>query len=62
MDSTMALRIAVIRGDGIGPELLDAALTVLTAVTSVSPGLSLSYVEIDAGAERFRCCHPDSTS
>jgi isocitrate/isopropylmalate dehydrogenase len=54
MDSTMALRIAVIRGDGIGPELLDAALTVLTAVTSVSPGLSLSYVEIDAGAERFR--------
>jgi 3-isopropylmalate dehydrogenase len=44
--------IAVIRGDGIGPELIDAALAVLEAVQT--PGLRLHYREISAGAGHYR--------
>ncbi|HWD03804.1 MAG TPA: isocitrate/isopropylmalate family dehydrogenase [Amycolatopsis sp.] len=54
--------IAVIRGDGIGPELVDAALTVLGAVTSRG-GFELRYTEVDAGADTYRrtgvACSPD---
>ena len=53
-----AHRIALIRGDGIGPELIDAALTVLAAVTG-----ELEYVEVDAGADTYRrtgvACAPE---
>ncbi|NKQ53953.1 isocitrate/isopropylmalate dehydrogenase family protein [Amycolatopsis sp. K13G38] len=42
-------RIALIRGDGIGPELVDAALTVLGTVTG-----ELDYVDVDAGAGTYR--------
>jgi 3-isopropylmalate dehydrogenase len=45
--------IAVIRGDGIGPELIDAALAVLGAV-SASAGFAMHYTEIDAGADTYR--------
>jgi isocitrate/isopropylmalate dehydrogenase len=41
--------IAVIRGDGIGPELIDAALAVLDVL-----GLPLRYREISAGAGHYR--------
>jgi 3-isopropylmalate dehydrogenase len=41
-------RIAVIGGDGIGPEVMTEALKVLRAVTS--PTLSLSWEEAEAGA------------
>ncbi|MDQ0383024.1 isocitrate/isopropylmalate dehydrogenase family protein [Amycolatopsis thermophila] len=47
-----AHKIALIRGDGIGPELVDAALTVLGAVTG--DGYTLDYVEVDAGADTYR--------
>jgi isocitrate/isopropylmalate dehydrogenase len=46
-------KIAVIRGDGIGPELIDAALTVLDAVAAKA-GFALSYTDVDAGADTFR--------
>ena len=45
--------IAVIRGDGIGPELIDAALEVLEAV-SARAGFALRYTEVDAGADTYR--------
>jgi isocitrate/isopropylmalate dehydrogenase len=48
-----AHKIALIRGDGIGPELVDAALAVLAAVTA-SGGFTLEYVEVDAGADTYR--------
>ncbi len=41
-------RLAVIAGDGIGPEVMAEALTVLGAVSG--PGLSLSWQEAEAGA------------
>ena len=39
-------KVAVIKGDGTGPELVDTALSVLQA-----SGAKLEYVECDAGAE-----------
>ena len=43
-----AIDIAVIRGDGIGPELVDAALGVLDAAGSAD-GLRFSLTEVQAG-------------
>ena len=40
----MSQTIAVIRGDGIGPEIMDATLHVLDQM-----GLGLSYEFVDAG-------------
>ncbi len=48
-----SLRLCVIPGDGIGPELVDSALTVLTAACSAA-GISLHITEEQAGAETFR--------
>ena len=40
----MTQTIAVIRGDGIGPEIMDATLQVLDAL-----GVGLAYEFVDAG-------------
>ena len=40
----MSQKIAIIRGDGIGPEIMDATLHVLDAMK-----LGLEYVDVDAG-------------
>src|SRR5690606_22621784 len=40
--------IAVIRGDGIGPEIMDATLSVLDAM-----GLGLKYEFVDAGVAAY---------
>ena len=45
------LRIAVIRGDGIGPELVDAALRVLEAVGETD-GLEFARYTPTADGER----------
>jgi 3-isopropylmalate dehydrogenase len=45
--------IGVIRGDGIGPELTDAALDVLDAVTG-RRRVALRYHDVDAGADTYR--------
>lgn len=45
-------RIALIPGDGIGPEVLDAAVSVVRAVAA-SADLSLSFERFDLGAERY---------
>ncbi|MCL2780588.1 MAG: isocitrate/isopropylmalate dehydrogenase family protein [Actinomycetia bacterium] len=45
--------IAIIRGDGIGPELVEAALDVLNPVAARHE-FALEYVEVDAGADTYR--------
>jgi isocitrate/isopropylmalate dehydrogenase len=54
--------IAVIRGDGIGPELVAAALTVLSEVAGRA-GLEFALTEVDAGADTYRrtgvACSPE---
>ncbi|PXY27869.1 isocitrate/isopropylmalate dehydrogenase family protein [Prauserella muralis] len=47
------LSVAVIRGDGIGPELVESALTVLRAVAQ-RHGITLDVREEPAGAEHYR--------
>jgi isocitrate/isopropylmalate dehydrogenase len=55
--------IAVIRGDGIGPEVVKAAVLVLDAVAARF-GFALRYLDIDAGADTYRrtgtACSPES--
>lgn len=46
-------RIAVLKGDGIGPEVVDAALTVLKRA-SAAHGIKLSYEEFEAGARLYQ--------
>jgi 3-isopropylmalate dehydrogenase len=46
-------KIAVIRGDGIGPELVTAALTVLTELAR-RRDLEFTITEVDAGADTYR--------
>ncbi len=47
-------RIIVLPGDGIGPEIVNAALEVLEAVQNISGEFKLSYEFYDAGAGRWR--------
>jgi 3-isopropylmalate dehydrogenase len=49
----MPFRIAVIPGDGIGPEVIAQGLRVLEAVTAAT-GTRLDPVSYDLGAERYR--------
>lgn len=46
-------RIAVLPGDGIGPELIDSALAVLRVVASAEGSPRLSFVEEEAGARCY---------
>lgn len=43
------IKIALIRGDGVGPEIVSVALEVLDAV-----GFDANYVEVDVGYERWK--------
>ena len=45
-------RIAVIPGDGIGPEVIDSARAVLDAVCA-RHGIELSYTEFDWSCQRY---------
>jgi isocitrate/isopropylmalate dehydrogenase len=45
--------IAIIKGDGIGPELVDSALAVLDTVTA-EHGITLEKTFLDGGAEAYR--------
>ena len=45
-----AHRIVLIHGDGIGPELVDAATEILDVLQSGNPGLRLEVQRVDAGA------------
>jgi len=48
------LDIAVMAGDGIGPEVVEAALRVLEAVQRRVGGFRLSFAHLEAGAEAYR--------
>jgi 3-isopropylmalate dehydrogenase len=49
-----AYRIALLPGDGIGPECMDATRIVLDRIVAETPGLDLAFTSHRAGAELFR--------
>ena len=55
LNTAQSLNIAVIGGDGIGPEVVAEGLKVLSAVTAVtgSGGLTINTTEYDLGARRW---------
>ena len=59
-----AFHIAVLAGDGIGPEVMAPALAILDQVAGATPGLDLRFTEAPAGAGHYRdtgASLPDST-
>ena len=46
--------IAVLPGDGIGPEVIRAGLDVVNEAATRAPGLRLDFAEYEAGAELYR--------
>ena len=58
------IRIAVIPGDGIGPEVIHATLAVLDAVQDVTTGLKLEYLFTEAGltcVQKYGTSLPENT-
>jgi len=56
--------IAVLPGDGIGPEVMAPALEVLRRVEATTPGLKFKFTEAEAGANHYRATGtsmPEST-
>jgi 3-isopropylmalate dehydrogenase len=49
-----AFHIAVMAGDGIGPEVMEVALEVLKKVEATSPGLKFRFSDAPAGAVVYR--------
>ena len=49
-----AFHIAVLAGDGIGPEVMAPALEVLRRIEATTPGLKFRFSEAPAGAEHYR--------
>lgn len=47
-------RIAVIGGDGIGPEVVEAGCRALDALANVEPGLSFEFLRFDWGSDYYR--------
>ena len=47
-------QIAVLPGDGIGPEVMKAAVRVLNGAVSVTKGLQLDFTEYPIGADHYR--------
>ena len=54
MRANDAFHIAVIGGDGIGPEVMAPALDLLRRVEALTPGLNLRFSEAPAGAAHYR--------
>ena len=54
MGSNRRLRIAVMPGDGIGPEVTDAAQAVLDAAAGGDAGFTLDFEHLSAGAGAWR--------
>src|SRR3954470_13384720 len=49
-----SFHIAVLPGDGIGPEVMAPALAILNKVAASTPGLHLHFTEAPAGAGHYR--------
>src|SRR5919201_3324699 len=59
-----SFHIAVLPGDGIGPEVMAPALAVLEKVAATTPGLKFHFTEAPAGAGHYRdtgASMPEST-
>ena len=54
MTTNRRLRIAVMPGDGIGHEVMDAALAVLDAAVGDAAQFALEYERLEAGAAAYR--------
>ena len=64
MSANTAFHIAVLPGDGIGPEVMAPALDVLQRIAAATPSLDLRFTEAPAGANNYRetgKSMPDST-
>ena len=64
MRANDSFHIAVLPGDGIGPEVMAPALDVLKRVTATVPNLRLRFTEAPAGADHYRATGtalPDGT-
>lgn len=53
MNALTRYKIAVIPGDGIGPEVIREGVKVLRAVADVTPGLDFDLIEFPYGAEHY---------
>ena len=54
MSANSAFHIAVLPGDGIGPEVMRPALDVLRRIEETTPSLAFRFTEAPAGAEEYR--------
>ena len=54
MSANDSFHIAVLPGDGIGPEVMAPALEVLNKATAAAAGLRLRFTEAPAGAGHYR--------
>jgi 3-isopropylmalate dehydrogenase len=54
MSANDSFHIAVLPGDGIGPEVMAPALEVLNKVAAATPDLALRFTEAPAGAGHYR--------
>jgi 3-isopropylmalate dehydrogenase len=64
MTANDAFHIAVLPGDGIGPEVMAPALEILDRVAQTTPGLKFRFSEAPAGANHYRAhgvSMPEST-
>src|ERR1700746_435818 len=64
MSANNAIHIAVLPGDGIGPEVLAPALEILKRIEATTPSLKFRFTEAAAGANHYRETRksmPDST-
>ncbi|MBV9262040.1 MAG: isocitrate/isopropylmalate dehydrogenase family protein [Pseudolabrys sp.] len=53
MSANNAFHIAVLPGDGIGPEVMAPALDILRRIETLTPGLNLRFTEAPAGANEY---------
>ena len=64
MSANTAFHIAVLAGDGIGPEVMDPTLEILRSIEATTPSLKFRFTEAAAGANHYRetgKSMPDST-
>jgi 3-isopropylmalate dehydrogenase len=64
MSANTAFHIAVLPGDGIGPEVMAPTLEILRRIEATTPSLKFRFTEAPAGAEHYRetgKSMPDST-
>ena len=50
----VSLSVALFRGDGIGPEVIDPCVDLLTDICEQTAGLQLNFTPLDAGADLYQ--------